>query len=222
MSFFNNDLDGSTIIVASSTVWRHVAFVYDYTFQQKSIYLDGNLEATTGSSGIGANAYKGSSGQSTIGWATGINIFDGLIDQMQVSSGAKTACQIFNDATLTAYYPFDYDNSHLDLSNNAIHGKINQLVTLTGRVNYAYSFQYEYSYFQSIAFTAYRSGQAFSLALWIKPYYINGGTLIHLSPNSDGTGGNCLDMLGFSSTGQLIAQLVDTPAVSKHHIHLSF
>jgi len=215
MSFLNNDLDGSTLIQPSTDIWRHVAFVHDYTLQQKSIYLDGYLEATTGSSGIPVNPFKGSSSTTTIGWATGTNVFNGRIDQMQVASGAKTACQILNDATLTAYYPFDYGDSHLDWSNNALHGTVNQLETLSGRVNYAYSFQYDYSYFQSTyAFTAYSSKEPFSIALWIKPYYINGGTLLHLSSSSTGAG-TCLDILGFTLAGQLVVQLVINGGVSR-------
>ena len=209
LSFYNNDLSGTTILTSSSTRWRHVAFVYDYTARQQSIYLDGILEATTGTSGIAVDPYQGSSGEITIGRIVNISSFDGSIDQLKISSGAKTACQIFNDAFLIAYYPFDTSTSYLDVSNNVVHGTAVSLITLTGRVNQAYSFQYSYSYFQSLAFSSYSSSESFSIALWVKPYFVNGGTLIHLSQNIDGST-NCFDLLGFSSTGQLIAQLIQS------------
>lgn len=209
LSFYNNDLSGTTILTSSSTTWRHVAFVYDYAARQQSIYLDGILEATTGASGIGVDPYQGSSGEITIGRTTSISSFDGSIDQLKISSGAKSACEIFNDAFLTAYYPFDSSTTYLDISNNAIHGLAASLITLTGRVNEAYSFQYSYSYFQSLGFSAYSADNPFSISLWVKPYFVNGGTLIHLTEVIDGST-DCFDLLGFSSTGQLIAQLLQT------------
>lgn len=209
LSFYNNDLSGTTILNGPSTTWHHVAFIYDYSTRQQSIYLDGALEATTGASGIGAGPYEGSSGEVTIGRTASVSSFAGYIDEVKVSSGAKTACEIFNDASLTVYYPFDTATTYLDMSNNAIHGSAKSLITLPGRVNEAYSFQYSYSYFQSIPFTAYSSTAPFSISLWVKPYFVNGGTLIHLSKNIDGST-DCFDLLGFSSSGQLIAQLLQS------------
>jgi hypothetical protein len=214
LGFNNDDLDGITRLSTSSITWHHVAFVYDYTLMQQSIYLDGVLEATTGASGVPAGPYKGTTGSVTIGWTTTGGYFNGEIDQVQVSSGAKTACEILNDATLTAYYAFDVDTSYLDSSINALQGTANLLINLPGRVNDAYSFQYEYSYFQSMAFTAYSQSEPFSVALWVKPFYVDGGTLIHLSSNTDGTSA-CFDLLGFSSSGQLIGQLVNSSTVSR-------
>ncbi|UJR14353.1 hypothetical protein I4U23_001349 [Adineta vaga] len=209
LGFTNNDLDGTTILSASSVTWRHVAFVYDYILMRQSIYLDGVLEATTGASGIPVGPYKGQSGNVLIGRTDSGDYFDGRIDQLQVSGSAKTACQILNDATLTAYYAFDIGASYLDSSMNVFHGTSNLLITLSGRVNHAYSFQYEYSYFQSQAFTAYDSNEPFSVALWVKPFVVNGGTLIHLSTGNDGSSSACFDLLGFSSSGQLIGQLYE-------------
>lgn len=209
ISFYNNDLSGTTIINGPSDTWRHVAFVYDYSTRQQLIYLDGALEASTGISSTGVGPYEGSSGEVTIGRTASVTSFTGYIDEVKVSSGAKTACEIYNDASLTVYYPFDTATTYLDMSNNAIHGSAQSLITLPGRVDEAYSFQYSYSYFQSLPFTAYSFKESFSISLWVKPYFVNGGTLLHLSENIDGST-DCFDLLGFSSSGQLIAQLIQS------------
>lgn len=208
--FTNDDLDGTTFLSTSTVFWQHVAFVYDYRAMQQSIYLNGVLEATTGASGIAVGPYKGVSGPVTIGWVTNNLYFNGKIDQLRVSSGAKTACQILNDAVLTAYYPFDVGASYLDASVNFIHGTSNSLLTVSGRVNQAYSFQYPLSYFQSVAFTAYGPEEPFSVSLWTKPYYVSGGTLIHISTGIDGSSSACFDLLGLSLSGQLVGQLYNS------------
>jgi hypothetical protein len=37
----------------------------------------------------------------------GVPYLSGIMDQLTVSTRAKTACKIWNDATLAAYFPFD-------------------------------------------------------------------------------------------------------------------
>jgi hypothetical protein len=73
--------------------------------------------------------------------------------------------EILNDAILTAYYAFDVGASYIDSSVNAVHGIANLLISVPGRINNAYSFQYELCYSQSVAFTAYSYGESFSIAL---------------------------------------------------------
>ena len=174
------------------------------------IYWDGVLEASTASSGVGVGPYKGNAGQITIGWVNGTSAFLGKIDHVSVTSGAKTACQILNDATLTAYYPFDTTGSYLDYSMNTFHGVANSLTTVTGRVNQGYGFQDSLSYFQSMAFTAYEPGEAFSVSLWVKPHNVNGGTLIHISTGISGSSHSCFDLLGLGLTGQIVGQVFDS------------
>ena len=201
-------LRGTTYLSQSSVLWRHVAFVYDYTTMRQFIYLDGALEASTAPSGIGVGPYKGTSGSVTIGFVNGNKYFQGGIDHVSVTNGAKTACQISNDAALTAYYPFDMTGSYLDYSMNVFHGVTNSLITLTGRVKQGYSFQNTLSYFQSMGFTAYSAREPFSVSLWIKPYFLNGGTLLHLSTDISGSSSRCFDLLGFTSSGQIVGQLL--------------
>ncbi|CAF3048230.1 unnamed protein product [Rotaria sp. Silwood2] len=206
-SFYNDDVIGATFLTTSSSKWHHIAFVYDYTLMKQSIYLNGVLDGTTWESGKQSGPYKGTTGTVMIGRTYSGSYFRGIIDHLQVTSGAKTTCQILNDAILTAYYSFDANDLNLDLSNNYFNGISNSISTVSGRINEAYFFQGTSSYFQSTAFTAYSSGESFSISLWVKPYSVLGGTLIHLSTNSDGSGTACFDLLGFSTTGQLIANL---------------
>ena len=208
LNFNNNGVSGKTYLSSSSITWRHIAFVYDYTAKQQLIYLDGILEATSGTSGFAAGPYQGTSGAVNIGWATDGGYFVGNMDIFKVTSGAKTACQILNDATLTAYYPFDASTSYLDVGYNSIHGVSNLLTNTAGRVKEAYAFQYDYSFFQSLAFTAYAtSGEPFSISLWVHPFVVTGGTLVRIATGVRGYSICCFDMLGFTATGRLAAGL---------------
>lgn len=207
MNFSGKALLGTTYISASMTMWRHVAFVYDFQAMEQSIYLDGFLETTTKGSNLPIDPYKGRSGDVTIGWTMDNKYFIGTIDYVQVYDQAKTACQILNDATLIAYYSFDDTMLHLDSNVNYFHGVSQSLTRTTGRINQAYSFQYHLSYFQTMAFTAYAPGEPFSFVLWIKPYVVDGGTLLHISTSISGQSHSCFDFLGFSRSGQLIGQL---------------
>ncbi|CAF1433147.1 unnamed protein product [Didymodactylos carnosus] len=120
MGFFSNDLTGSTTL--SGNTWYHIAFVYDYTAGQQRIYLNGiqdGLFTTT--------PYIGTSGNITIGTDainTGSNYFAGYLDQLSITSGAKTAVDILNDATLCAYFSFDA-GSLLDYGPNGLNGTVN-------------------------------------------------------------------------------------------------
>ena len=202
----------ATTMLTVGSKWYHVAFVYDYNLMQQSIYLNGILDGTSWGSSTVPSPFKGTTISTFLGQATGLSYFEGNIDSLQVSRGAKTACQILNDAILTAYYSFDRGIYNLDLSNNYINGNSNGLSTVSGLVGEAYLFQGSSSYFQSTAFTAYSAGESFSVALWVKPYSIYSGTLIHLSTGTSGGGTACFDLLGFSTTGQLIANLYTTYA----------
>lgn len=59
----------------------------------------------------------------------------------------------------------------------------------------------------SLGFT----NQPFSVSLWIQPQSL-AGTLVHLSSSSTGTGTNCFPLMGFSSTGAIVAQVRTSPA----------
>ena len=54
------------------------------------------------------------------------------------------------------------------------------------------------------------SPETFSVALWVKPFVVNGGRLIHLSTNIGGSSLACFDLLGFSPSGQSVGQLYNS------------
>ncbi|CAF3585276.1 unnamed protein product [Rotaria sp. Silwood1] len=206
-SFYNDDVIGAAFLAEPSTKWYHIAFVYDYSLMKQSIYFNGVLDGTTWGSATLSGPYKGTTGSVMIGRTSSGSYLYGDIDHLQVTTVAKTTCQILNDAILTAYYSFDADVLNLDLSNNYINGISNSVSSVSGRTNEGYLFQGTLSYFQSMAFTAYRSGESFNISLWVKPYSVLDGTLIPLSTGIVGTGTGCFDLLGFSTTGELIANL---------------
>ena len=131
---------------------------------------------------------------------------------MTISIGiARTTCQISNDAGLFVNFPFDSIDTLLDRSVNMIHGIGNRLTSVpSGRVNQAIAFEYNTSYFQAQSFPPIRyTDVPFSLALWIKPSAVlGGGSLVHISNFQNGTGVICFDLLGFTTSGVLMAQLM--------------
>jgi len=78
---------------------------------------------------------------------------------------------------------------------------------VSGRAKEGYFFQETASYFQSTAFAAYTSEEAFSIALWVKPCSIYGNILIRLSTNSNSRDTACFDLLQFITASILIANL---------------
>jgi hypothetical protein len=206
LAFFADDIQGTTSL--TTYTWYHVAFVYDYSLNIKSIYLNGIIDGTSIAS---INAYLGVSGNVTIG-STAVNTatsyWNGLIDQLTINNRAKTSCEILNDATLVAYFPFDGSSS--DAGPNGLIGTYtvqanNGITWITGQVNQAINLDASNSYFQSCGFWALGQNQAYSIAMWIKPSF-QAGTLFHLSTAATGSGGWCLPMIGFSSNGSLVVQ----------------
>ena len=64
------------------------------------------------------------------------------------------------------------------------------------------------SFFQASGFTSLGlNNQSFSIAFWIQPQTLS-GTLVHLSSSSLGTGSTCSPLLGFSSSGAIVAQVL--------------
>lgn len=72
------------------------------------------------------------------------------LDHMTISAGvARTACQILNDATLFAYYPFDSTDTFLDRSVHLLHG----IATGTSIVTASHLLRHEYQLFSSTSFS---------------------------------------------------------------------
>ena len=204
MGFFQNDCQGSTFIVNNQ--WYHAAFVYDYTHQQRRIYLNGLIEPISSGSDNSVSPYLGQSGNASIGNTMSFdNFFVGNIDQVSITYRVKTADEILDDASLVAYYSFDC-GSTLDSGPNLLHGNAAEQTMVTGRVNDALFFNSSNAFFQTPAFLAFGvANQSFSISLWMKPLSLM-GVLVHVSNQSTGNGW-CVPMLGFNSSGTLVAQV---------------
>ena len=108
---------------------------------------------------------------------------------------------------MTFEYTFD-NQSLLDSGPLRINGTgSNYLFTNTGRVNYSSSLSVNQSYIQATGLVLLGTqNQPHSFSLWIKPTNITGGTIVHASESMTGDGAWCFPVLGFSNSGQLIAQ----------------
>ena len=205
--FILNDMAGSTILLTS--VWYHVAFVYNYETQQQIVYLNGIQDGFKSN----ADPYQGTNGSIQIGWATAAvapNYFNGFIDNLRLTTRAKSAAQILSDASLIAYYSFDLPNPTMDNGPNGLHGIAISTATVVGRVNQAMRFTGTSSYFQSYGFYQIGFGvsmnKPFSISMWINPSSVYSSTFLQQSTSQ--SGGSCLNMIGFYSTNGLAGQLV--------------
>ena len=178
LGFFGDDVHSSRVL--SDYTWYHGAFIYDISVQQQLIYIDGLL---SNASALGVGAYLGTSGPVTIGGADiygslGIPYLSGGMDHLTVSTRAKSACEILNDATLVAYFPFD--GSFTDAGPNFLTVTSSGASFSTGFVNQGLSLSGVSSYVQISGLTGLgRSNYAFSIAFWVYP--VVAGVLAHVS-----------------------------------------
>lgn len=133
------------------------------------------------------------------------------LDHFTISIGtARSSCEVYNDATLTAYFPFNTNSPLLDYNVNMYYGYVSGIeIISSGRVQQAISFTTNTSYFQSQCFPSTRvTYSPFSVSLWVNPNNINnGGTIVHVSTYSTGNGSSCYDLLGLTTSGALIVQI---------------
>ncbi|CAF4118371.1 unnamed protein product [Rotaria sordida] len=171
VNFTSNYLSGSTII--STTYWYHIAFVYNYETRQQILYLNGIQDAIKSN----AQPYQGQNGSIHIGSAQAYsttNFFNGYIDNVALTTRAKSSTEILCDASLMAYYSFDFPNPTVDNGPNGLDGTSSSIATAAGRVNEAMRFlRASSSYFRvyGIYQISYgvTNGKPFSIALWINP-----------------------------------------------------
>ncbi|UJR27613.1 hypothetical protein I4U23_008894 [Adineta vaga] len=122
----------------------------------------------------------------------GTTHFQGRIDHFTISAGViRTTCQIYNDATLAVYFPFDTIDPFND-----------------HRINQALYFTSSTSYFQSQCFPNSKlDDPPFTFSFWINPSsFIGGSTIIHVSNSLHGNGTLCFDLLALTNTGSVVAQ----------------
>lgn len=208
LGFYNDDISGRTELTVN--VWYHVAFVYDFGSNMKMIYLNGILDGiSTYSSWSGSvGSYLGASGDTILGSIIHPSIaptfWNGRIDQLKVSNFAKTYCQILHDATLIAFFPFNYNS--IDVGPNSMSGTIiSSYSWVAGRAQGALSFTAWNSYFYTCGYYALGRNLPYSISLWVNPS-ARSGTILHLSSSSTGLSAWCLPMIGFHSNESLVIQ----------------
>ena len=132
--------------------------------------------------------------------------FDGYIDQLAILfNRSKTNVEILADATLVAYYSMDcttIDSGPNHMASTAVDLSSGD----DGRVQQSFLFNLHSSYFQVTQLLLLgQSCRSFSFAMWLRPIVsvTLGGTILHLSRNTDGTG-SCAQLIGLSSLGQIV------------------
>lgn len=199
MAFSLNVLLGNTAM--SPNVWYHIAYVYDYSSRTQFVYLQGILDGTKTSS----DPHQGQNGSIIIGASNmSSTTYNGLIDDIRLTTTTKSATTILTDATLVAYFSFDNLPVTDDTGPNKISATVQNAAMVTGKVNQALSFSGSLSYFQAYAF--YQLSQAnreFSIALWINPTVAT-GTLIQKTRLATSTTAPCSILMAFSTIGQIV------------------
>ncbi|CAF4223848.1 unnamed protein product, partial [Adineta steineri] len=201
VSFYSDDVSGATML--STNTWYHAAFVYDYPSRTQIVYLNGYQDGIHTSAG----PYLGMAGAITIGmyidYTNTLQCFDGYIDQVSLTVRSKTATEILGDATLTTWHSFD-STPYSDTGPLGLNAKAVNITSVSGRVNQAISFTSNSSYYQVNGFVLLGiPDRSFSISLWVNPATTSGSTLVHVSTTTNGQGW-CVDLMGFSSTNQII------------------
>ncbi|CAF1377477.1 unnamed protein product, partial [Didymodactylos carnosus] len=205
MGFSPNYLAGVTVV--STSTWSHVAYVYNYATGQQLMYLNGYLDISQSN----VDPYQGQNGSMTIGRTSilrGSNFFNGYIDNVAITTRAKSSGEILDDATLKFYFSFDNPSPSLDSGPNSLNGTISNAATVSGRVNEALRFNGASSYFQMYGFYqwGFTTAKPFSIAMWVNPVSLVGGILVHMSDSATVSYGHCLSLMGLTSGGQIMLQ----------------
>ncbi|CAF2233870.1 unnamed protein product, partial [Rotaria magnacalcarata] len=216
VGFTLNDINGLTTLTVNT--WYHIAFVYDSVKQQQVLYLNGVQDNIKSS----ASAYQGANGTFTVGsatFSTSTKFFNGYIDNVKISTQAKSATEILYAASLIAYYSFDLPTATHDNGPNGLNGTTVNTASVTGRVNEALEFTGSSSYFQAYGF--YQAGfgvnynKPYSVSMWVNPSSYTSCAFVQMSTAYNGV--SCFNMLGIfaytGNAGQWVAQGYAWPAI---------
>lgn len=131
------------------------------------------------------------------------------MDELSINRRAISSCEVLEKATLAAYFKFDTSSPYSDSGPNTVDTIYSSTSIITGYMDEAIAFNgSSSSYFQASGFTSLgNNNQSFSIAFWIQPEVLS-GTLVHLSSSSSGTGSTCFPLLGFDSSGAIVAQVL--------------
>lgn len=116
-----------------------------------------------------------------------------------------SATELLTEATLTV--DLSFNNNLLDSGPLGINGTgMNYSYSASGRINQSLSLLGSPSYVQATGLVLLgTTAQSHSIAIWIKPTVVTGGTIVHVSWPAGGLGW-CIPMLGFSNTGRICGQ----------------
>ena len=188
--FFVDDTAGNTTL--SIDKWYHAAFVFDNSAHRQTIYLNGLPDGTS----TVLSALQTTSGDFTIGGAriggsTTPNVYySGYIDHLTITHRAKSDCEIYQDATLACYFPFDSSAPLVDYGPNFLIAASTSTsgTTTIGRINQAWQFPPSLSYITISGISALLSRyNLFSISMWVNPTSnVSGGTLVHAASQSTG------------------------------------
>ena len=201
MGFTLDDVVGSVLLAVNT--WYHVAYVYDYSGRTQSVYVQGVLDQSRSSAG----PYLGVNGSIVIGSSQlSTSSFNGFIDNVKLTTRAKSSSEILAAGSIVAYYSFDGSNLAQDMGPNQMNGTVSNGASASGRIGQALALTGSVtSYFQAYGFFQLgQTNQPFSFSMWIFPGSINGGILIQKSTFQTGGGGWCYAMLGLTSLGQIV------------------
>jgi hypothetical protein len=158
-----------------------VAFVYNYATQQQILYVNGYQDSIKSSS----SSYQGTNGSLWIGASQiylTVSYYTGYIDNVKITTRAKSATEILNAASLTAYFPFDLPNPTYDSGPLGLNGTLNNTAVVSGRVHQAMRFSGSTSYFYAYGFYqisyGVAAGKSFSVSFWMNPSVISSCTII--------------------------------------------
>ncbi|CAF4488996.1 unnamed protein product, partial [Rotaria sp. Silwood2] len=203
VDFTSNYLSGSTAI--TTTYWYHIAFVYNYETRQQILYLNGVQDAIKSN----AQPYEGQNGSIHIGSAQTYSTtcyYQSYIDNVALTTRAKSSVEILRDASLMAYYSFDSPNPTVDSGPNGLDGISSNTATVSGRVNQAMRFLgSSSSYFRAYGLYQVPYGvtnaKPFSMTLWINPSSLYNIAIIQMFWSTI-TSGSWETLLGiYSSSG---------------------
>ncbi|CAF4259446.1 unnamed protein product [Rotaria magnacalcarata] len=216
----NVTLTGSTLIPYWN--WIHAAVVYDITIYQQLIYINGIIDTVSegtvtpfqGSSSLASTTIE--LGKSA---AFAVTSFYGqsIIDQFLITpQTAKSSCQIYNDALLVAYFPFDTNGTVNDRSAGVSPGSSSGTSITSGYIQEALLFSsITNSFFQSACFPYFRRSLTFTLLRWVNPITVSGGgTIVHVFSDQNGNGTLCFDMFGMTLNGTIIVQTVQNSTLT--------
>ena len=187
--FFADDSAGNSILTPNT--WYHVAFVFQNSTLQRSIYLNGILDSQVTALG----PLRATSGNFTVGGAriggrvpTLDAYYTGYIDHVTVSGRVKTACEVYLNANLACYFTFDSASSLVDSGPNFLTATNTGASVTSGRINQALQFSSSLSSITVSGISALASNSStFSISMWISATTTSGGaTLIHTSTQSNG------------------------------------